>query len=160
MPGAAGHSRSMTIDNQARPRELAEEAYRRFADHPDPEIAARVCNRVAYFRSLGAARRRVHCAADATRRRHVRALGWLSQDTRVFRRRRQMSHAARPRGPAAALSSVRRRGLRIIADLRNSTLRYQFSSISRSRSDRICQPGALVQDLASAGRSWASITMW
>jgi len=33
-------------------------------------------------------------------------------------------------------------------------------TISRSRSDRTFQPSASVQNLASAGRSWASITMW
>jgi DNA-binding CsgD family transcriptional regulator/tetratricopeptide (TPR) repeat protein len=38
-----------------RAERLAEEAYRRFADHPDPAIAAAVRHRAAYYRAMGAA---------------------------------------------------------------------------------------------------------
>ena len=33
---------------------LAEEAYRRFAGHPDPGTAAVICHRAAYFRDIEA----------------------------------------------------------------------------------------------------------
>ena len=54
LPRLYDQTAEMTAVSGDRPRaqELAEEAYRRFGDHPDPAAAARSCNRVAYYRSL------------------------------------------------------------------------------------------------------------